>query len=73
MSTCMDCIHWSPKTTAPGMSRLGFAACLVRPTPGHTMSAHAPACAKFDPATEATAKTRHAKWDILKEAPRANA
>ena len=66
MSTCMDCIHWSPKTTPSGMSRLGFAACLMRPIPGHAMSAHAAACAKFDAATEATANNRHAKWDIKK-------
>ena len=63
MSTCMDCTHWSPKGTDPGMARLGFAACLKRPTPGLTLSAHAAACEKFSPADEATTKARHSKWD----------
>ena len=73
MTTCMDCTHWNPKGTDAGMARLGFAACIKRPTPGLTLSAHAPACDKFQPADEKTAKARHAKWDEKKEARNANA
>lgn len=68
MNTCMDCTHWSPKTTDPGMARLGFAACLKRPTPGRTMSAHAAECAQFAAADAKTVTARHAKWDAQKEA-----
>lgn len=60
--TCMDCANWCPKNTPPGMARLGFAACLKRPTPGLTLSAHAPECEKFQPADAKTAQARHAKW-----------
>jgi hypothetical protein len=67
MSQCMDCAHWNPKATDPGMARLGFARCDKRPTPGLSMSGHAAACAKFNPAAEATAKARHAKWDVKSE------
>ena len=73
MSTCMDCTHWSPKGTDPGMARLGFAHCLKRPTPGLTLSAHAAACEKFQPIDEKTAQARHAKWDDKKGARSANA
>ena len=66
MSTCMDCTNWNPKGTDPGMARLGFAACIKRPTPGLTLSAHAAACEKFAPTDEASAKARHAKWDEKK-------
>ena len=68
MTSCMDCTHWSPKGTDAGMARLGFAKCLKRPTPGLTLSAHATACEKFEPADEATTTARHAKWDEKKEA-----
>lgn len=67
----MDCVHWSPKGTDPGMARLGFAACNNFPTPGLTKSAHAAACDKFQAADDKTAQARHAKWDE-KEARRAN-
>ena len=74
MNSCMDCTHWNPKGTDPGMARLGFARCDKRPTPGLTLSAHANAtdCEKFKAADEATTKARHAKWDEKKEARRAN-
>ena len=70
---CMDCVHWSPKGTDPGMARLGFARCLLRPTAGLTLSAHSAACEEFAPADEATTQARHAKWDEQKGARRANA
>ena len=73
MTTCMDCTHWNPKSTEPGMARLGFARCDKRPTPGLTLSAHAAACEKYLPADAKTAQARHAKWDAQKEARRANA
>ena len=69
----MDCAHWSPKGTDPGMARLGFARCLQRPTAGLTLSAQSTACEKFAPADEAAAQARHAKWDQKKEVGRANA
>ena len=69
--TCSTCTHWNPKGTDAGMARLGFAACIKRPTPGLTMSAHARACDKFEPADEKTTTARHAKWDE-KGARRAN-
>lgn len=72
-ATCMDCTHWNPKGTDPGMARLGFAACLKRPMPGLTMSAHAAKCGKFAAADEKTAKARHAKWDMKKGAANADA
>ena len=70
MSTCMDCTHWNPKATEPGMARLGFAQCIKRPTHGLTLSAHAPACDKFGPADQKTATARHAKWDEKKKEAR---
>lgn len=75
MTVCMDCINWNPKGTDPGMARLGFAACIKRPTPGLSMSAHANAseCETFKPADEKTVTARHAKWGEKKEARRANA
>lgn len=66
MSKCMDCSHWSPKGTDPGMARLGFARCLKRPVVGLTLSAHANECGKFQPTDDATAQARHAKWDQKK-------
>ena len=62
----MDCAHWSPKGTDPGMARLGFARCLQRPTAGLTLSAHAPMCGQFQAASAQATKERHAKWDVKK-------
>jgi hypothetical protein len=69
----MDCSHWNPKATDPGMARLGFARCDKRPTPGLTMSCHAKACGKFALAEVKITSARHAKWDIKQEASRADA
>ena len=63
MNKCMDCNHWSPKHTDVGMSRLGFAVCLKRPTPGRTMSAHSRECERFSQAEATITEARHAKWD----------
>lgn len=73
MSKCMDCKHWNPQHTAPGMSRLGFAMCLKKPTPGRTFSAHAITCEQFKQATAEIADARHAKWDVKPGGRNANA
>jgi len=73
MSKCMDCNHWSPKDTAPGMSRFGFAVCLKKPTPWRTFSANARACEQFKQAPEEVTGPRHAKWDDKTGGRNANA
>lgn len=47
MSTCIQCVHWQPAKTAPGLLRLGFAQCAKKKLTGHTTSAEAFACMKF--------------------------
>ena len=60
MSPCWQCTHWSPRSTAPEMARLGFAQCAKR-MPGHTTSAHAPGCDRFAPLSEASDLARR-QW-----------
>ena len=30
MTSCIRCMHWSPKTTEPKLAKLGLAVCKVR-------------------------------------------
>lgn len=48
MNTCIQCIHWQPKAGNAALARMGFAQC-IKKAKGHTTSAEARACEKFNP------------------------
>ena len=61
MTTCIECTHWNTKGTDRAMVRLGFAACALKKLTGHTVSAEAQACERFDP-LEAKAAAARREW-----------
>lgn len=58
MNTCIQCVHWNPKASDPNMLRVGFARCMKKALPGHTVSASAAVCVKFATADEQTEQSR---------------
>ena len=63
MTTCIECTHWNTKDTDRAMVRLGFAACVLKKLIGHTVSAEAQACERFDPLEAKAADARRAWLD----------
>lgn len=69
--TCIECTHWSLKDTDRSMARLGFARCLKKKLPGHTVSSEAVACEKLAPIGKEIEASRRA-W-LEKQGDRSNA
>lgn len=55
---CIGCAHWSLKDTDRSMASLGFARCMKKALPGHTVSACAAVCTKFAATDEKTEQGR---------------
>lgn len=72
-NTCIGCSHWSLKDTDRSMARLGFARCMKKALPGHTVSASAAVCVKFASTDEKTEQSRRDWLAKQEESSNANA